>query len=507
MLITQFKRQPREKQLEALNASKDATEFGLFLEQRCGKSQVALDTAAYHYRAGRIDTLLIIAPAGVHRVWVDDEIPLVLPDDTAYRCVLWRSGRMQSKKNQHELAELLIHAGLAVLSVNIDAIITPTLKAYLDKLLKTRRVMTVIDESTDISSPKAQRTRVAMRIGRLSVIRRILDGAPVSAKPFGLYSQCNFLKPGILGFTSFFAFKQRYATWETGYAGSREYPILKSYQNLDELQEKLRRFSYRVTRAECADLPPKIYEKRYFELSKLQRQTYDDLRSTFVAELSSGEIVTAAMVLTRYLRLQQVTSNFIPTDASVETCPACHGDGCDRCNDLGFFGRAPTEITVDATCNPRLDALRETIAPLAGQGVIWARFRRDVTAIVAELGSRAVRYDGAVPADERARSVRRFQDGNVEVFVGNARAGGRGLDLSTANWMIYYSLDWSLRWRLQSEDRAQSLKKTDAVLYVDLIAEDTVDERIIKALRDGRNLSDLILPFDKNHHGDGVTLI
>jgi SNF2 family DNA or RNA helicase len=116
-----------------------------------------------------------------------------------------------------------------------------------------------------------------------------------------------------------------------------------------------------------------------------------------------------------------------------------------------------------------------------------------VTAALTGAGLRVVRYDGSASAEAREDGKRAFQVGDVDVIVGNQRAGGRGIDLSAASWVMYYSHDWGLRYRLQSEDRAQSLRRTTSVLYLDVVMEGTVDEKILKALRDGKSLSDVVM--------------
>jgi SNF2 family DNA or RNA helicase len=501
-----FKRQPREKQLEALRISADREYFALFMEQRTGKSQVALDTAAHAFRQGKISALLIIAPNGVHRNWVSDEIPAVLADDTRYRCVTWKSGRMETVARRTDLRELLVHDGLAVLAVNIDALLSTFTKKVINAFLARRPTMTIIDESLDISSPGAKRTKTALAIGRRSVVRRILDGTPVDATPLGLYSQTNFLFPGVLGCSTFAEFKTTFAEYEERTTrGGQVYAELKGFRNLDMLKERLDRFSFRVTRADCADLPPKVYEKWFFPLPVKHRKIYDQLRREFVIELEGAGTVDGQMILTRYLRLQQITSNFVKTQGEPVPCPFCApadrgtgfalgADDCEHCDGYGIVPASETLTRIDAA-DPRLAALDAVVAKLRGQGIIWAKFRSDYETLRAwalKGGETAVFYHGSIPPDDRADAVTAFQSGRARLFVGNPRAGGRGLDLSAANWVIYYSHDWPLRWRRQSEDRAQSLAKRDAVLYVDLIAEDTVDEKIITALRDGRNLSDLV---------------
>jgi SNF2 family DNA or RNA helicase len=516
-----FKTTPYKHQLDIYKQSKDMPYAALFLEQRCGKTKIILDTAAYQYHAGHINGLLIIAPNGVARNWLD-EVQIHLTETVNHKIVLWRSGKMATKAAMVDLTGLLRHGGLSILSMNIDALITTAAKTYLTKWFQARRTFVALDESIDISSPGAARTKVALRVARRSIIRRIADGTPADAKPLGLYAQTQFLEPGLLGASTYVAFKARYTEQETRdvgehnricdncggngwfdggvrcercrgscFIGNKQIETVVGYKNLDELAQKLKPFAFRVTRADCADLPPKVFERRYFALSPVQQRIFNELKMEFRAELA-GKVVTANIVLTRLLRLQQVASNHLPIDGDLRICEGCQGEGCANCDDRGVLGQSRRVAVVDPDKNPRLETLQTVLEPLTGQGIIWTRFVPDVEAVMGSLRN-AVRYDGQVPPDQRIEAIQNFQAGNAQYFVANPRAAGRGLDLSAANFVVYYAHDWSLRWRNQSEDRAQSLKRTESVLYIDLVAEATPDEKIIAALRDGKELSEQVL--------------
>jgi SNF2-related domain/Helicase conserved C-terminal domain len=544
-----FKTVPYAHQLVAWERFRDSNFFGLFFEQRCGKAKTTIDIAAHKYRQGQIDSLLIVAPNGVHRQWIVDQLKDHLPEDIPYRAALWEAGRIKVKAYRAELKELLDYTGgLRVLAINVDAVDTAEFSgrvpkdpgAFANTFFKGHRVMTVIDESGDIGNAGAKRSKACVRLGRVSRVRAILDGTPVAAGPLALYGQCEFLAPECLGFKSFFAFKAHYAELVrkdfgerdrpcpdckreelamrdcercrgTGWVGKTEARVVavdeetgvKRYRNLDELQGKLNVLSMRVLRSECADLPPKIYNKIWFDLDAEQRRTYDQLRETFRVELRAGKILTAQHVLTRWLRLQQVASGFLPLPAEVTECPQCHGtdDGCPTCGGLGYLEGEPTGEVVTVGSPTRLNALLAQVLPLAtpgllpAPGIVWCKFDRDVDAVVAAArgaGRRVVQYDGRVTAAAKAEAVRAFQAGEADLFVSKARSAGRGHDLARADWVAYFSHSWSLRDRLQSEDRAQSLKKTTATAYFDVVAADTVDERIVAALRAGKNLSDVI---------------
>lgn len=493
-----YKTEPYDHQRAVFERTRDRAEIALYLEMGTGKSKITIDTAGWQHETGVIDGLLIIAPAGVHRNWVDVEIPRHLPDRIERFCVTWRSGKMESKSTKANLADLLTFDGLSVLSMNVEAIITKIGRSYVERFLARRRVLAVIDESIIIKTPGASRTKVAITLGKRARTRRICSGAPITQGPLDLYAQFQFLRPGILGFTSFLAFKHTFAEWDEGFNGrtGRTYQTLKCYRNQDQLLALCAPYTERITKDECLDLPPKVYERRPFAMTADQRSLYEKLREEYVAELSSMESVTVAHALTRILRLQQVASGYWPERHEGSICAACGGVGCESCDDLGM-GVTLLPMRRLTTTNPRIDALRDLLEelPVERQVICWCRFRFDVEEVLAAFGADAVRYDGATGEDERATSIAKFMAGEARLFVGTPRAGGRGLTLTAASVVVFYSHDFSYEIRAQAEDRAHRIGQTRSVTYVDLIAEDTVDERLLEVVAAKRDLAAL---FDRD---------
>lgn len=488
-------------QREAFERSKDMPTFALLFEQRCGKSRVLIETTNHLYAAGMIDALVIVAPNGVHRNWVTDELPrwATFP----YRPLLWRSAKASTRAFRDEAERVIAtRDALAVLALNIEAVISDTAKVYLKRFLTSRRALIACDESDMIATPGAKHTKTMLAAARYAPYRRILTGTPSAEGPLDLYAQFKFLSPDILGFGSFLAFKARYAEYEDGYdpRTGRRYPKLKGYLHLDELQAKIAPYSMRVTRAEVSDAPPKIYVKRYFALSPRQRAVYDNLRERYIAELSDGETITAANVLARYTRLQQIASNIGVPDNTAVPCPRCRPDDpdndCPACEGLGLVEPPERTQPVDPASNPRLEVFLEEIRhdrPTAS--IVWARFDRDIDAILEALrgiGRKPVRYDGLVSPEERAANLADFRESRATDIVGKTSAGGRGLELSRAEIIYNYSNQFSLRLRLQGEDRAESVVKKFATTIIDFVAENTVDEKIVEALRAKRSVSDQI---------------
>jgi len=322
--------------------------------------------------------------------------------------------------------------------------------------------MIAIDESTTIKNHKAKRTKALMKIASGFKYRRLLTGSPVTKSPLDVYSQCEFLRPGLLGYDSYWAFQGRYAVVQKKTMGSHAFQQIVGYKNLDELTERLDMFSYRVLKKDCLDLPEKSYTARYIELTKEQRQMYERIQREALMLFDNGEMVTAPAVITQLLRLQQLMSGHLKTDD-------------------GTMLTFPTK---------RMDALEEIMDEHSGKAIIWSRFRHDIVSIVAMLKKKygehsAAGYFGDTGDEERNDIVRNFQDPKhpLKYFVGNPATAGYGLTLTEADLVVYYANDFNLETRIQSEDRAHRIGQKNPVTYIDLISEGTIDEKIVQSLR------------------------
>tara|TARA_R110002020_G_scaffold149204_4_gene325399 strand:- start:1697 stop:2467 length:771 start_codon:yes stop_codon:yes gene_type:complete len=244
---------------------------------------------------------------------------------------------------------------------------------------------------------------------------------------------------------------------------------------MDELTQKIDKFSFRVLKEDCLDLPDKIYTSRYVSMTPEQLKMYEEIRKKAVLMLESEETVTAPMVVTQMLRLQQILSGHIKTD-----------DG-----ELVTF---PSR---------RMDAVLEICEEARGKVIIWSRFRYDVINITKTLnekfGSRfnpvVVSFFGDTSDNDRQENVRKFQDpdSDIRFFVGNPQTAGLGLTLTAANTVIYYANDFNLGTRMQSEDRCHRIGQHYPVTYIDLITDGTIDGKIVKSLKNKINLSAKVL--------------
>jgi len=465
----EFKTKPFAHQQEIFDKHKDRASFALFWEQGTGKTKPVIDNVAYLYEADEVNGLLIVAPNGVHRNWITDEIPAHMPDRlrSDVRTHIWQSKRASTNWHAKAVKDIINHKGLAVLAIGYEGFMTKAGKKAVWAFLKKRRCLFALDEAHNIKTPGAKRTMSIIAAGKHAPFRRLMTGTPIAQGPFDIYSQARWVKPSFWadrGLFKFHHFKRRYGVWRTAEEVMREdgydpgFDQLLEYKNIDDLHDLLRWVGSRKTKDEVLDLPPKLYSKRYITLTTEQQRIYDDLVNTFEAELESGSIVEAPLAIVRLLRLQQVICGYVAAEAD-----------------------EPIEMIPGK--NPRLDELLEITEGLGHKAIIWGRFRKDIDLIMEALGDKAVRYDGKVDELDRAQAKEDFQKGDAQFFVANPAAGATGLTLTAARTVIYYSNSFKMVDRLQSEDRAHRIGQEHPVSYIDLVAPDTIDEHIVRALR------------------------
>ena len=490
-----FKNKPFKHQLEVFNASRDKEAFALLMEMGTGKTFVTLNTGAWLYAQGKIDAILVVAPNGVHRMWCDQVVEH-MPDYVNAQSAWYAS--QPTKKEEEQLCKVLNSAtGLKVVAMNIEAFATAKGVAFAKKFLLSFRSMMVIDESSTIKSPKAIRTKNLLKLSVHAAYRRILTGTPVTQGPLDLFTQFSFLDSQILRCQSFYAFRNRYAIMREMKTAGRSFMVVQGYTNTDELQNLIAPHSYRVTKQDCLDLPEKLYVKRYVELSASQRKLYQTLKKEVVVEFN-GKTMSSPLALTKLLRLQQIVGGFFVPDSPFP-------DYCDGFDIAEAFtshsAKPPTPEPIDKV-NPRVESLIELLEETNGKIIIWARFRAEISVICENIKSSFgavsfVQYHGGIANEERSEAIQRFQNNpECRFFIGHVQAGGKGLTLHAATTVVYFSNDFSLENRLQSEDRAHRIGQKSNVTYIDFVAPNTLDEKVVKTLREKKSVADLITGDD-----------
>jgi len=470
----QFTTQPFAHQELEFHRSKNMKCYAGFWEMGTGKSKLIIDTIAHLWWSKEIDGVILVGDKGNYRNWYG-ELQTHLHPSIQTRIAHYTSGPTRAETQKIESLMVAKDDVLDVLLVNVEAFSGNNATVVCGRFFNGHYVLMCVDEATSIKNHRAQRTKSVQMIGRRADYRRILTGTPVVQGPLDLYAMCDFLEKGLLGFPNFTSFKCHYAIQQRINLGPNRpsFDKIIGYRNLEDLTKSIEAFSSRITKDECLDLPGKIYQTYEVALTPEQQQAYESLKSTAVLQLQQG-LLTSTSVLTTINKLQQICCGHVKLDGGTE---------------------------VDIPCN-RLDDL-QTILETIGDDhkvIIWCAFQRDVELIVQRINNwrktpgKVVDYYGKTEARAREANLEAFtKRPECQYFVGTAATGGKGITLTVASYVVYYSNNYSLEDRLQSEDRAHRIGQSRNVTYIDMVTPGTVDEKVLTALKKKEDLAHQVL--------------
>jgi SNF2 family DNA or RNA helicase len=468
----------KEHQLEGLRLSVSRHAFAWFLEMGLGKTAMAIANFCILWLQKKIEAVLVLSPKGVHKQWVAEEIPKHIDPTIPLNMTLWSAG------SAYESGELKVSGALNIFSMNIDSVNTndgdfairqffSLFGAKFDMKYskkgdrsfvvdKKAKVMMIIDESHQIGNYSSKRTQETIEFGKLTEYRRILTGTPIATSLLNMWCQFMFLDTRIIGIDYITTFKSRFC--ETG--GHTGYEVIGS-KNVEEFYAIIAPHCFRKTKAECLDLPDKIYAQRTYMLGNETRWHYENIKQAFMTELKSGNIVAPKNALASLVRLQQVCSGFLPDEDENELASK-------RVYEIFSYERA--EIALDM------------VKQIEGQVIIWARFIPDIKCIrhkfQKDFGKEIAIMD----------EVNTFKAGKKKILLSNQAKGiGGNLQESGCTNMIYYNNSFNLIHRLQSEDRVHRMGMRGALTIWDITADRTVDKTIADNLKAKKDLAQFVL--------------
>lgn len=459
-----FKTEPFPHQREVFYLSRDREAFGFFMEMGTGKTWVGVNTIRYLAMTKGVNRVLVIAPNGVHRQWACEEIPRHMLEDFRFK-VTWYESK-NTKAVQERLKEVKSYDGCQIICQHVESFSHANGAAFAHDFVASGKTLVIIDESSRIKSPSSIRTKNIIKLRDISAFRRILSGTPITKGVEDLYSQFMALDKDILGYSSFFTFRNRYCIM-----GGFEARQIIGYKNIGELQKRVDGHTYRKTKEECLDLPEKIFTTRSVEFDPEQKKLYDQVKDEFIAELEDGTTVDIPLAITRMTRLQQILSGHFPNP------------------ETGEIQTVPTS---------RPDALMEVLEESGESKVIvWVKYTYDIKMISERLDKEKigyVSYTGNTSASDRTRAIEQFRnDPSCKVFLGNPSAAGIGLNLTVANVVVWYSTTFNLDEYLQANDRCHRIGQKWPVTYVTLTTPGSLDVKIAAALRKKKHTADMVL--------------
>lgn len=472
-----FKTEPRGYQRRALDAAWGKPGFAFYMDMGTGKTKTSLDLFSAYFIDGKVDRVLVVTKFSTRRNW-EAEIGIHCPVQTDV--LVLDTGKAKA----FEAWNTDTSGGLKFLIVGTESLAAGNAVHFAQKFVDcSTRVGMIVDEAHMIKNHSAVRSKNCAKLGLSANYKVVMTGTPVANGPMDVFMQFEFLDPNIIGIGDFYSFRNRYAIM-----GGFEQRQIVGYQNMAELIELLAPFTFQVRKSEVlTELPPKVFETRVVQLNDEQKRIYREIAKRDKAVMGDRGI-TVTTVLEKMLRLQEIAGGI----ATWERNPDIHNPS--KFDHVRIPGK-----------NAKIEELMQIVEETECSTIIWCRFVEEIQmvteALVERFGaSSVVQVYGAIDENTRWENVsEKFQTGKARFLVGNAATGGVGLNMTAAELVVYYSNSFSFTDREQSEDRAHRIGQTRSVTYIDLVAEGTVDEVVIQALKSKKDVSEFIRGSINDH--------
>ncbi len=481
-------------QTRVVEESWDKVGWNLYCDTGTGKSRMAVQTAERLYAAGKISGVLVIAPGGMYRNW--EEQWKIHASAYTGAMKIWRAALTPAARRSLLESIAMPNGSLEILLMNVEAFssavptknVTP--RQIAEAFLRVHKTLLVIDESTSIRKPGSSRTQTLLQLGPLAAHRRNLSGLPNPEAPTDLYTQCLMLQVpfALFPFKSYYAFRNTFCTVEDEFirvkgGGFQKIQKVTGAQRQSELRELLLNFSSLVSKKECLDLPPKVYQRRYVDMTDDQSRLYTTAQkkalytvagtagtgSATSADASATSEVSVANRMGQLEKLHQISCGLIKDDA-------------------GKWHHVKTRL---------YDELLEQLAEISGKVVIYSVYTAQIDEIVRRLNEHygpgtASAFYGSTSQDDRVRLVREYQDpaSRLRYLVANTATGKFGWTLTAGSVAIYLSSNHEAEPRHQSEDRLHRIgQQGTSVTYIDFLTRNTLGEKILDSVMGKRNVA------------------
>ena len=448
----------REAVMHILNSGNPYGAF--FCEQGTGKSKMIIELHEDWYDTFDLDIILLVAPNVVYTNWVMKELPQHNPVN--YLAVRYKSGQKGCWKDiEHALHVGKFQRKQVWYCLNVEAFATPTLISKLKTLLKDKRYALIVDESSTIKNPKAQRTKGLLELAQGATCRLVATGTPTPQGVLDLVSQCELLEKGVLGFKNQFAMRNRHCILERSFYGGRSFDKIIGYKDVESLNNKLKRFSVILKKSECLDLPEKVYTYVVCEPPTSVLTKYNEMQKEFLIALEGMDSEAVGLTgATTMVKLHQIANGYV--------------------RDVNNHTYWISDFKIQAVLNYiELMASDEPV-------LIWGHAIPLIETMIQELEkiypNKVASLYGATPMHQRQAEAEAFTSGRKRFMVANPSVAGMGLTFTHCRTVLYVSNSFNLEHRLQSEDRTHRIGQKSNVTYVDFITADTLESEVLKRL-------------------------
>lgn len=452
-------------QTSAVERAKSLNYFGLFFDTGTGKTRTAIEILNYRYaeHGKTLKTLIVTPLVVVENFRRELERFCHAPKDK----IVALTGDWKKRVKTFDIMQ----NGNFICITNYESLYN---KDFFKRVNDWSPEIIVLDELHKIKDIKAKRTKLCTILSKTAKYRYGLSGTPILNTQLDLFSQIAFLDHGETFGKNFFIFRARYFhDTNIQRKGSHSYfPNWVPREGIDkELKSLIAPFTMVAKKSECLDLPPMVRKEVIVTMGEDQAKAYKSMKKDFIAFIKD-KACTAEMALTKSLRLQQIVSGFMKTEDESEI----------------LFSDIP-RLTV-------LRSLLEDIT-LSHKVIIWCAFKKNyemVEIVCRSMGLGYAMLHGETP--NRQEEIDRFQtDNTTQVMIANPAAGGIGVNLTAASYMIYYSKSFSLEHDLQSEARCYrgGSEIHESITRIDLISPATIDGLILAILKEKKEIGSRVL--------------
>lgn len=438
-----------QHQKDAVNKLKGIKVGALFMDMGTGKTLTCFEWL--RLKARKISKIMYFCPVSVKKT-ISDQIK----EHTTASCYMF------NKKTKQGIG---INTDFIIIGIESMSSSNRMIFTALD--IVDNKTAVIVDESTYIKNFKSNRCNWITKIGLKAKYRMILTGTPTSNGIQDLFSQMKFLSPLILGYNSFYSFAANHLEYSEKYKG-----MIVETHNTEQLAAKMKPYVYQVTKKECLDLPNKLYRKVYCDLSVDQRTAYNQAKQDFFDDIIGKEIADGYDVFCLFTRLQQICSGYEPIKKYDEITEKNINTG-----------------EIKEYKQNKLDTLMIVIdeLPKDAKLIIWCKYIYDIDVVKDRLNKEfncdcCAEYSGRLNEKNRNKSIDDFVN-KKQFLIATQATGGHGLNnLTISSYAVYYNNNFKYGERLQSEDRQHRIGQLNNVTYIDIVTNDTIEERILTSL-------------------------
>lgn len=469
----QFKLKPLPHQLIGMKKAYPVSTMAILADVGTGKTKVALDIAYARYATGKINKVLVIGLVSIKYNWQDEIIKNLGEKQNIH--VLETSG---PGKKRYE--DWLGSKGLQWLIIGVESLSAGSAFELCSKFVD-KNTMIILDESTSIKTHNSTRTEKCIELGKKVKYKTIMTGTPITQGLIDFYSQFEFLDPNIIGVGDFYSFRNRYTVM-----GGYDNKIIIGYKNVEELTNILEPYVFQVRKRDVLkDLPESSYINRIVEMTKEQVDLYKELKNNMRIQLED-KTLTVQNVMNMMQRFSEITGGYISY-------------GVENTNPFTKEKKPIIYQKQRLKTAPKCIELMNFISECNNDEsiIIWAVGKMEIEIIEEALKKKhgencLVLMHGGIKGEERFENLNKFNRGESRFLLGNQKSGGIGLNMTISHIMVYYSNDFSLEKRLQSEGRIERIGQKHTMLYVDIMCKGSIDLKVRAALKDKNDFAEII---------------